>query len=115
MNTKRFTFLLVSLTLILAACAPAMDANTDSVTVPPPLEDVAPSPVMEEDPTSPPPAEKTTEPMAEEQPALELELQPGQQPPGGSESEFSTDFDKTIISYDEVLSGGPPKDGIPAH
>ena len=114
MNTKRFTFLLVSLTLILAACAPAMDANTDSVTVPPPLEDVAPSPVTEEDPTSSPPAEKTTEPIADEQPALELELQPGQQPPGGSESEFSTDFDKTIISYDEVLSGGPPKDGIPS-
>lgn len=64
--------------------------------------------------TQPSPTETTTEAKAEEQPAPELELQPGQQPPGGSESEFSTDFDKTIISYDEILSGGPPKDGIPA-
>jgi len=29
-------------------------------------------------------------------------------------SEFSTDYRKSIISFDDILSGGPPKDGIPA-
>jgi hypothetical protein len=38
----------------------------------------------------------------------------GQNPPSGAASEFSTDFSRHTISYDEVLSGGPPKDGIPA-
>ena len=35
-------------------------------------------------------------------------------PPIGAEREFSTDFSKHSVSYDEILSGGPPKDGIPA-
>lgn len=35
-------------------------------------------------------------------------------PPAGAEREFSTDFSKHSVSYDEILSGGPPKDGIPA-
>lgn len=34
-------------------------------------------------------------------------------PPPGAEREFSTDFSKSIISFEEILSGGPPKDGIP--
>ena len=52
--------------------------------------------------------------MLDELPAPELDWLPGQQPPGGADREFSTNFNKTIISYDDVLSGGPPKDGIPA-
>ncbi len=28
--------------------------------------------------------------------------------------EFKTDFDKHTVSFDEIVSGGPPKDGIPA-
>lgn len=35
-------------------------------------------------------------------------------PPSGAEFEFITDFSKHSISYSEILSGGPPKDGIPA-
>lgn len=35
-------------------------------------------------------------------------------PPAGAEREFTTDFSKHSISYDEILSGGPPKDGIPS-
>jgi hypothetical protein len=35
-------------------------------------------------------------------------------PPRGAVNEFKTDFSKHSISYAEVLSGGPPKDGIPA-
>jgi hypothetical protein len=37
-----------------------------------------------------------------------------EQPPVGTVSSFRTDFSKRTISYSEVLSGGPPKDGIPA-
>jgi hypothetical protein len=35
-------------------------------------------------------------------------------PPAGANSEFTTDFSKHSVSYSEILSGGPPKDGIPA-
>jgi hypothetical protein len=35
-------------------------------------------------------------------------------PPPGAEVEFRTDFSRHTLDYAEVLSGGPPKDGIPA-
>ena len=41
-------------------------------------------------------------------------LGPEDQPPEGAEGEFATDFTKHNVPYSEVLSGGPPKDGIPA-
>ena len=39
---------------------------------------------------------------------------PDDPPPARAESEFKTDFSKHSIPYSEILSGGPPKDGIPA-
>lgn len=41
-------------------------------------------------------------------------LLPPETPPSGAEREFSTDFSRHTVSYSEVFSGGPPKDGIPA-
>jgi thiol-disulfide isomerase/thioredoxin len=41
-------------------------------------------------------------------------LEPGERPPAGAESQFKTDFTKHSVPYGEILSGGPPKDGIPA-
>ncbi|MEX2445574.1 MAG: DUF3179 domain-containing protein [Alkalispirochaeta sp.] len=38
----------------------------------------------------------------------------GQAPPGRAANEFSTDFSRATVSYADVLSGGPPKGGIPA-
>jgi len=35
-------------------------------------------------------------------------------PPTGAEREFVTDFSQHSVPYAEILSGGPPKDGIPA-
>ena len=35
-------------------------------------------------------------------------------PPAGAEREFITDFSQHSVSYLEIQSGGPPKDGIPA-
>lgn len=39
---------------------------------------------------------------------------PEDRPPFGAEREFTTDFSKHSVPYNEILSGGPPKDGIPA-
>ena len=35
-------------------------------------------------------------------------------PPPGAEGEFKTDFSLHSVSYQDILSGGPPKDGIPS-
>jgi len=39
---------------------------------------------------------------------------PDEPPPSGAESQFTTDFSKHTVPYTDILSGGPPKDGIPA-
>lgn len=39
---------------------------------------------------------------------------PDEPPPARATSEFKTDFSKHSVPYREILSGGPPKDGIPA-
>jgi len=39
-------------------------------------------------------------------------LLPNESPPARAEAEFKTDFSKHNVSYSEILSGGPPKDGI---
>ena len=47
--------------------------------------------------------------------AADVELAPSDQAiPFGWDREFTTDFTRTSIMFDEILSGGPPKDGIPA-
>ena len=35
-------------------------------------------------------------------------------PPAGASDEFSTDFSRHTVPLEEIRSGGPPKDGIPA-
>jgi len=62
------------------------------------------------------PAVATAAPAATTEPepdAGEAELLPPGDPPVGS-SQFSTDFSRHTVPYDEILSGGPPKDGIPS-
>lgn len=39
---------------------------------------------------------------------------PQEPAPAGAEAEFKTDFSRHTVPYAEILSGGPPKDGIPA-
>jgi hypothetical protein len=41
-------------------------------------------------------------------------LGPEDEPPEGAQAEFATDFSGHSVPYSEILSGGPPKDGIPA-
>ena len=41
-------------------------------------------------------------------------ITPPESPPSGATREFSTDFSRHTVSYDDIMSGGPSKDGIPA-
>lgn len=43
-----------------------------------------------------------------------VELLPVESPPPGATRQFRTDFSRHTVPYAEILSGGPPKDGIPA-
>ncbi len=69
--------------LLLTACAPAVNTPVPTNVPPFPKNSVTPT------------------------------LSPDESPPARAESEFKTDFSKHSISYSEILSGGPPKDGIP--
>jgi hypothetical protein len=42
------------------------------------------------------------------------DLLPDEPPPSGAAGQFSTDFSRHVVPYSDILSGGPPKDGIPA-
>ncbi len=93
MFSLRWIVILFTLSLGLAACtstAPSAEPTADA--------DVPePAPVVEASPA--PPAES---------------LPADEPPPAGAASQFSTNFSKHSIPYSDVLSGGPPKDGIPA-
>ena len=47
-------------------------------------------------------------------PTTEPQLLPAERPPSGATSQFSTDFSRHTVPYTDILSGGPPKDGIRA-
>jgi hypothetical protein len=83
--------------LLLTACGAANNAGSS------PAETKA-----ESSPTAPAASPSATEPVG--QPTLD----PEESPPSGAAAEFTTDFSKHSVPYREILSGGPPKDGIPA-
>jgi len=96
MFSLRWMLLLLALSLGLTACTSAA-----SPTLSPPETDLPdPDPTMEASP----------QPPTESPPVVAAD----DAPPYGAESQFSTDFNKHSVSYSEILSGGPPKDGIPA-
>jgi hypothetical protein len=76
----------------LSACVPLQSTDSSFPSAEPdPTRDASPSPTALSTPT----------------------LLPDQAPPAGAEREFTTDFSKHSVPYSEILSGGPPKDGIP--
>ncbi|MCL4267750.1 MAG: DUF3179 domain-containing protein [Anaerolineae bacterium] len=99
---------LVVLVLALAGCtAPGPATDPDGRTPVGPVTSIAPTVTTETTDegvtaVSPPPSTQT--------PAL----LPAEEAPAGADREFSTDFSTHTIPYTEILSGGPPKDGIPA-
>ncbi len=56
----------------------------------------------------------TADAVLETAPPASDELLPGEPSPLGAEAQFSTDFSRHTVPYSDLLSGGPPKDGIPA-
>jgi hypothetical protein len=58
----------------------------------------------------PPPPTPTPTPFPEPSETL----LPDEDPPFGADREFRTDFGRHSVPYSDILSGGPPKDGIPA-
>ncbi|MBM4422353.1 MAG: DUF3179 domain-containing protein [Chloroflexi bacterium] len=92
MNTARRSIVeSIIITLLLSACARVAVAPTA-------------------DPPQFVPSESTQEPLPKATPTL----LPDESSPRGATSEFRTDFSKRSVSYSEILSGGSPKDGIPA-
>jgi len=53
-------------------------------------------------------------PLASDCGACSEALLPEEPPPLGAESRFTTYFSRHRVPKPEILSGGPPKDGIPA-
>ena len=88
---------LIVVGLFLSACAPAaVNKNTPAIT----MTAVEPKPS----------ALPTSTPI----PVLTPTLLPNESPPARATFEFKTDFSKHSVPYSDILSGGPPKDGIPA-
>jgi len=86
---------LLSAALVLSACVAVASTNT----LGPPTE----MPALASSPESTPvPETPDTNP------------EPDARPPVGVAQEFSTDFSNHSVPFSEILSGGPPKDGIPA-
>ena len=94
MFSLRWIVISLILSLGLAACTSA--ASPTESPAEPSVPEVAP---VEEASPAPPAAE---------------ELPADEPPPTGAAAQFSTDFSKHSVSYGDILSGGPPKDGIPA-
>ncbi len=61
-----------------------------------------------------PVAEASATPSPLAAPATTPTLLPEESPPAGAKLQFTTDFSKHSVPYNEILSGGPPKDAIPA-
>jgi thiol-disulfide isomerase/thioredoxin len=103
---RRIFSLLTLILVALTACAPALagigsedrfrtDADIPTpgvVDTPEALVDALPTPI----------------------PTAEPRLLPEEKPPSGAALQFRTDFGRHTVPYSDILSGGPPKDGIPA-
>ena len=108
--------LLLLLALLVVSCMPAVSEEPAAATAPA-AETLAVTPPVS--PADPEPAETAIE-RTQAAPTATAALQPAptflpeeDAPPGLTRS-FTTDFSKRSISFDDILSGGPPKDGIPA-
>jgi hypothetical protein len=128
LTVKRNAWLAVGFAaiLLLAACGSAASiiGGSDLVSE----EAVAPSPtaIVQEQPTSTLPATAevpTTTPVAAaEEPTAAPSVAPTETEPDDDRpnrlqratSSWNTNWEKRIIDYDELLSGGPPRDGIPS-
>ncbi len=103
------------LMIVLAACTPVIpqQSQTEETDRTEPTRSSAAS-ASEPFSTDPPSEPAASLPTPTAQPAGDAEVSPADLPPRFAQQEFSTDFSKHSVPYTEILSGGPPKDGIPA-
>jgi hypothetical protein len=99
---------------LLAACVGATSPAPTQSETPAPTEPVV-TEATDRQPASPTgtPALATAEPTST-LPATPVPPPAADAPPSGATREFTTDFSRHSVPYGEILSGGPPKDGIPA-
>ena len=118
LTKSRYAWLLVaSLTLSACASAVAIEPTAQPVATNQPTEVTNPTQIpteviVEPTDTSEPITEPSETPLVV--PSATVAPLPDEAPPSGATREFTTDFSIHSIPYSEVLSGGPPKDGIPA-
>jgi hypothetical protein len=107
MKSRNFLYWIVGLGFLLTACAPALSEGLSA----PESESLA---------TSEPPAlsdnQEDITPDSQGEPTASPSPTPlfDENPPAGAQFEFTTDFSRHAVSYSEILSGGPPRDGIPS-
>ncbi len=114
--------LMVSLVILVTACTAATAPSASEVAAPAQSELPAATAVAANTntPTTSAAAAATNTDTPTETATTPSEAQPTTAPdpdeplPFGVEREFSTDFSRSSIPFNEILSGGPPKDGIPA-
>ena len=96
--------------ILISACAPSVDQTSLDATGNLETDSTEPesSPTSEDQPEPTQSEAVPTEKSSEGEAAVTEET-----PPRGAAQEFSTDFSIHAVPYDEILSGGPPKDGIP--
>jgi len=105
---------LIASVLFITACAGVASGDTSLQIEDQPAQETQtdPPPVV----TKPPEDASVTDSIetSESIPKVLPDLLPEEPAPMGAENQFSTDFSRHTVSYRDVLSGGPPKDGIPA-
>lgn len=97
MRERKIPLLVLGILILLAA---ACRTGVLETATPVSVEQVGATDVSEATPARPP--------------VMPTLLPADERPPAGAEREFRTDFSKHSVPYSEILSGGPPKDGIPA-
>jgi len=108
MNIRKIIVISLLASLVLASCASVNEAPEGSFTSEPftQIQDADDGPDLDsEEPASPAESEQAA---PTETPII------SDIPPRGVQNEFPlTDFTIHSVSYDDILSGGPPRDGIP--
>ncbi len=107
---------LISSVLLITACASVASGEIATQPGDERVEEIAPKPTeIPENTPENSPVPIPTEPQSQVGiPKVLPDLLPEEPPPFGSDQQFSTDFSKHTVPYTDILSGGPPKDGIPA-
>ena len=105
---------LIASVLIINACAGAASGES-TLTAADPQAQETPVDINPEE-TIPAEDESVIQPLETPLPVPKVkpELLPEEEPPLNADFQFTTDFSRHTVPYSDVLSGGPPKDGIPA-